>query len=81
MPEDAVLVVIAAGLSRLDVKLLGPLHEYVVAPVAEPVSVSVAPVHRDVADGVADTAFGAVLIVIAAVVAVVDPQLLLATNV
>ena len=51
------------------------------APVAAPVSVNVPPLHIVVADGVALTAVGAVLIVIAVVVTVVEPQGLVATNV
>lgn len=43
----------------VDEKLLGPLHEYEVAPVAAPVSVSVAPEQSIVEDGVADTPVGA----------------------
>lgn len=51
------------------------------APVAAPVSVNVPPLQMLVADGVAVTNAGAVLTVIAVVVAVVEPQGLLATNV
>lgn len=58
-PAAAVPTVNAAGDSKVEEKLLGPLHEYDVAPVAAPVSVSVAPEQSVVADGVADTGVGA----------------------
>lgn len=60
---------------------MGPLHEYAVASVAEPVSVNVLPEHNVVADAEAETEIGVLLTVTLAVVAVVLPQLLLAVSV
>lgn len=80
-PAAAVDTVNDAGDSRVEEKLFGPLQEKDVAPVAVPVRVSGAPLHRLVADGEADTLAGVVLIVIAVVVVVVLPQLLVAVSV
>ena len=59
MPADAVPVVIAAGLSIVDVKLFGPLHEYDVAFVALPVRVTLSPAQTEADDKLALTDVGA----------------------
>ena len=79
-PADRVFTVRVAGLSA-EVKLLGPVHEYDVAPVADAVSVNVVPLHSVVAEGVAVTAVGTSLIVMEVVVAVAVPQALVALSV
>lgn len=80
-PPEAALTVNAAGENEVDEKLLGPVHEYDVAPVAAPVSVSVAPGQSAVGEGVAVTPVGVVLTEIATEVTVVVPHELVAENV
>ena len=80
-PAEAVEVVIGAGLATDAVNPFGPPHEKPVAPVAEPLSVNMAPEQRIVAEGTALTTDGTVLMVIAVVVVVVLPQTLVAVNV
>ena len=81
MPADAVPTVNAAGESNVEVKPPGPAQAKVVAPVAAPVSVSVAPEQSVVADGVALTPVGDVSTVTAVVATEVVPQLLAAASV
>lgn len=81
MPDDNVLTVNAAGDSRVDEYPEGPLHKYEIAPVAPPVRVRLAPGHKEVAEGVAETPVGAVLTEIATEVTVVVPQELVAEKV
>lgn len=72
----------AAGFWSVDIKLLGPLQEYDVAPVALPVSISMSLVHNVVAAALAVTEEGAdVVMETADVVTLADPQPLIAVRV
>lgn len=80
IPADAETTVIAPGFWLVDVNPLGPLQEYEVASAAVPVKVSDVPTHTVVADAVAVTDDGTVVIVNAAVASVL-PHMLVAVSV
>src|SRR3990170_2769918 len=82
IPAIAVVIDALVGLCREEVKALGPVQLHVVAPVAPPVNVNVAPAQTGFGLADAVTTVGTVFTVTEAVfTAVAEPQELLAVNV